>query len=237
MQLTYTIKDKIGWIELSNPPYNTLTEPVFADRQELHDFLNEPTIKAVIVKGKGRHFCAGADLKQLREQVDATGFAALLDEGKTLLNMISTATVPVIALISGSCMGAGLELALACHFRYATTTALLGLPESERDLLPGFGGTVRAQQVMGRGRALSLILSGKLISGMEAFEMGLVDCTTAPKDLEKEGLTFLRSLTVGRPPELIRAIMTAIHNGERMPKDEALREETSLFCEMARRHR
>lgn len=234
MRIDYTVQGGIGRISLVNPPHNTLTRPDFADPGELRTFLEEPTLRAVIVAGAGRHFSAGADVGELRRQAARPReLARALDRGKFLLDMISGATVPVLALIRGSCLGAGLEIALACHFRFAAATAMIGFPETEHGLMPGLGGSVFAAEIP-RGALVELILSGRLIGAPEALTLGLVDRVAPAAELEKMAANYLDALTAGRPPRLIRAVMEAVHNGRRLPVGEALRRETELFCRVVR---
>lgn len=238
MRLLYDMKDGLGTIRLSNPPHNRLTHPVFADRSELTGFLAEPGLKAVMVTGDGRNFCAGADLDALGKQVRREGrLAALLDEGKALLEILRAAPVPVMAVIRGSCLGAGLEIALACHFRFASEHAMLGFPETEQGLMPGFGATAGQGQPGRRGAMLELILSGRMVSGEEARALGLVDWSGPTSLLESEAVRFLEGLTRDRAPYLIRAVMESLRNASELPRPEALRRESLLFCEVARRSR
>jgi enoyl-CoA hydratase len=234
MKVTYDIDGPVGRITLANPPTNTLTHPAFADEEEMARFLAAPSLKAVIVAGEGRHFSAGADLDSLRAQArDAAGLAEALGRGKALLDRIRFAPVPVIAAIRGSCLGAGLEIALACHFRVAAESAMLGFPESEQGLIPGLAGTL-ADSVR-RGALVRLVLSGGLVSGQEALALGLVDRAVPVRAVEREARALADSLTGRRSAELVHAAMASIGNAGRMPRDEALRRETELFCELARR--
>lgn len=233
MNVTYSSDGPVGRVTLSNPPSNTLTHPAFADGKELARFLTMPELKAVIVSGAGRHFCAGADLAALRAQArDTAGLAEALAEGKALLDLIRFAPVPVIAAIRGSCLGAGLEIALACHFRVAAATAMLGFPESELGLIPGLAGTL-AESVR-RGALVRLVLGGGMVSGTEALGLGLVDRAVPVRDVEREAGALAESLTGRRAAELVHAAMTSVHNASRMPREDALRRETELFCGLAR---
>lgn len=235
MNVTYSTDGSLGTITLSAPPQNRLCHPVFADITELSTFLATPEIKAVTIRGEGSHFCAGADVGTLRDQArDPEQLASWLAHGKTLLQAISGATVPVLALLRGSCLGAGLEIALACHFRYASESAVLGFPETELGLMPGFGGTSAAPSLISRGAVVELILSGRMVRAPEAFDLGLVDRVLPTREIEAEAVSFLRSLTDSRPAALIRAAMESIRNGQRLPREEALRRETELFAELAR---
>jgi enoyl-CoA hydratase len=232
--LTYHQDGAVGWITISNPPYNALTHPVFAELQELQHFLATPSLKCAILTGEGRHFCSGADVEAMRDQArDPEGFRPQLDLGKALLNEITFATVPILAMIRGSCLGAGLEIALACHFRIASENAILGFPETEHNIMPGFGGPVLAYEQKVRRPLLELILSGRMLSGKDAFDAGFVDQVVLTSKLQASSVEFLHSLTANRSHVLIRAVMESLGNARRLPRQDALARETELFCQLA----
>jgi enoyl-CoA hydratase len=233
MQFHYHTTGSIGRITMVNPPTNALVHPVFADQEELRFFLNDRELKAVILRGEGRHFCSGADPESFADSFrDAQTLQDALQSAKELLQLISFAPIPVAAMISGSCLGGGLEIALACHFRFAAKTAMFGFPECGHALMPGMGGTLASRQLLPR-HLIDLILSGRMIGATEALQIGLVDFVSPAKKIEEEAIRFLEALTANHPPKLIRAVMRSIHNGRRMSMEEALAEETRLFCELA----
>lgn len=189
----------------------------------------------MVLKGAGRHFSAGADLDELeRLKGDMERFAEELDKGKALLSAIAFSPVPVVAAIRGSCLGAGLEIAMAAHFRVASENAILGYPESDHGLIPGLGGTATTPEVVPRHVVIDLMLSGRLIDAGEALTLGLVDRVIPTPDLDSEARQFLANLVKRRPPRIVNAIMKAIHNARRLPREVALREEGALFLEVAR---
>lgn len=236
MKLEYHVEDEIGTIVLSNPPQNTLLRPAFEDRSTLESFFDRRELKGVIIKGAGRHFSAGADLEELERLMssDEARLEEELDQGKALLSVISFAPVPVVAAIRGSCLGAGLEIAMAAHFRISSENAILGFPESSLGLIPGLGGTAMTPEVLPPSVAIEMMLSGRMLDGPEALKLGLVDEVAKTRDLEARARKFLSNLVSRRPTHVIRAIMTAIHNARRLPRDEALLREGALFLEVAR---
>jgi enoyl-CoA hydratase len=235
MKLEYRTDGSLGWITLSNPPYNNLTHPVFADQNHLTEFLASPDLKAVILKGKGRHFCGGADLDVLRAQMEnPDALADAMNHGKSLLKAVAFAPIPLLAMVKGSCLGGGLEIALACHFRFASENAMFGFPEAENALMPAFGGSVFTNNVVSRQSVIDLMLSGRMVRSNEALEIGLIDRVLPTSKLETAATKFLGSLTDERSPTLIRSVMESIHNGRRLSIDEALRRETELFCRVLR---
>jgi enoyl-CoA hydratase len=235
MRIDYTTQGGLGRIELHNPPDNALDSPAFEDEARLCGFLAREDLKAVVVRGFGRNFSSGADLGALRESTRGAPeqLETALSKGKRLLEAIRYADLPVIAEIRGACLGGGLEIALSCHFRFASANAMLGFPEVERGLMPGLGGTLLSQAGVRRGPAIELLLSGRMIRGDEAAELGLVDAAMKTAELSERTETFARALTANRTRAQIRNVMTAAHNAVRLDRERALAEETRLFLELA----
>ncbi|MEN8190005.1 MAG: enoyl-CoA hydratase/isomerase family protein, partial [Thermodesulfobacteriota bacterium] len=196
--------------------------------------LNQPSLKAVLFRGRGRHFSAGADLASLEGLArEPQQFQEALTRGKELLQLIDLSPVPTLAMINGSCLGAGLELALRCHFRFSSPNAMFGFPEAELGLMPGFGGTLVDDRLR-RAKRIELCLSGRLIGADEALEIGLIDRIAAKKELARAAEDFLSGLVQERSSKQIRAILTSINNGRLLSQDEALRRESALFCSLVR---
>ncbi|NCF54986.1 MAG: enoyl-CoA hydratase, partial [Planctomycetia bacterium] len=144
-------------------------------REVFEEISNDTSVRAVILTGAGdRAFVAGADIQQLADQ-DAIEARERALKGQSAFNAIERCGKPVIAMINGFALGGGCELALACHLRYASAKAKIGLPEVTLGIIPGYGGTQRLQRIIGRGRALELILTGEHISADKAYELGLVN--------------------------------------------------------------
>ncbi len=235
--VTFDRGGALGVLTLASPPQNLLTSPAFCEPDRLRDFLSSPDLTGVLVRGEGRHFCGGADLARLAEQAqDPAALARDLDRGKLLLDALRFAPVPVVAAIRGQCLGAGFEIALACHFRVASTGAMVGFPESTHGLLPGLGGTLLAAGREHRA-AIDLVVSGRLVESEEALALGLVDRVVSTAKVEEAAEAMLAALVAEKPPALVHALMEALHNARRLPREEALRRETALFCELLRRSR
>lgn len=235
--VTFDRRGALGIVTLASPPQNLLTSPVFCEPDRLRDFLASPDLTGVLLRGEVRHFCGGADLDRLAEQAkDPARLAQDLDQGKRLLDALRFAPVPVVAAIRGQCLGAGFELALACHFRVASTGSMVGFPESTHGLLPGLGGTLLASGREHRA-AIDLVLSGRLVDSEEALALGLVDRVVETARVEEAAEAMLASLVGEKSPALVHTLMEALHNARRLPREEALRRETALFCELLRRSR
>ncbi len=237
MKVESEVSGALVVVTLDGPSANILRPPAFDEpTQRIGELLAEPELKGLILRGAGRHFCAGADRDALARMLadDEDGLTQELDAGKALVAELTWATIPTVAMIRGSCLGGGLEIALACHFRVASENAMLGFPESTLGLIPGLGGTIMAPEVLSRRVAMDLLLSGRTVSGSEALELGLVDLAVPTRKLEESTRGFLESLVGRRSPQVVRAVLTSIHNARRLPRDEALRAEGELFLEVAR---
>lgn len=141
-------------------------------------------IKAIIITGSGtKAFVAGADIKEFY-QFDVVQGAALSAKGhQTLFDLVDNLSTPVIGAINGFALGGGLELAMSCHFRLASDNAKLGLPEVTLGVIPGYGGTQRLAHLVGKGRAMEMIMTAKMISAEDALNYGLVNQVTSQEEL------------------------------------------------------
>jgi enoyl-CoA hydratase len=235
MKILYSVENAIGHIVLSDPPYNYLPEPEFEKPDILREFLSQEELKGAIVSGEGKHFCGGADMERLAKLAkNPSALKESMEKGKQLLDILRYAVVPVVAAIRGSCLGGGLEIALACHFRFAAKSAMFGFPESQQLIMPGLGGTIFSQEVACRRHVIDLAVSGRMIGADEAIVFGLVDRCCETKNVVAEAKLFLDQITADRPQALVRSIMTSIHNARTLPLEEALRRETELFCACAK---
>jgi len=226
--------DGIGTLVLSNPPHNTFNEPLFAERSTVEGILHHPGQKALILQGEGRHFSHGADPVRLREQLREPAFQRELDGGKALLSLFAAASVPLLALVRGGCLGAGLEIALCCHFRFAASSSLFGFPEVELGLVPGFGGPLFLDGVATRRAAVDLLLSGRMIGAAEAHGLGIVDRVCTAAALDQSAREYLQALVGKRTVSQVRAVMESLNNARRLPLADALQRETELFMGVAR---
>ena len=145
---------------------------------------DDQAIGVILLTGQGeKSFVAGADIKEFVTFSIAQGGELAYSGQESLFNLIENLSKPVIAVINGYALGGGLELAMACHLRVAATGALFGLPEVSLGLIPGYGGTQRLAQLVGKGRANELIFTAGMISAEEAWRIGLVNHIVSPEDL------------------------------------------------------
>jgi enoyl-CoA hydratase len=226
----------IAWLLLDRPPRNELPDPVFADPDQLAACLHAPGVKAAVLSGSGRHFSAGADLEALRRQLrelSPEAFRRRLEQGHAVLTALANAPVPVLAAIRGACLGAGLEIALACHFRIAARTALFGLPEVDHGFVPGFAAALWLRDLLPRGACIQTLLRGGVFGAEEARDLGLIDAVVEVQELLPRAQERLGELTANRTCAQIQAVMRAVTAARELPCREALRLEAEEFCRLA----
>lgn len=211
MKFRYTKENAIGKVAFADTPFNGFPKTAFMDVRALADFLGAPGIKAAIIEGFGLCSSSGGD---------------------RLIGVLQRATVPIMALIRGSCGGVGLEIAMACHFRYCADDALIEFPEPENKNQLGFIGSGSLASVLGRGKAIELMVSGRSLDAAEASELGLVDRIFRGKELEAQAIRFLRGLVEERTEQQVRSIVASIHNAQSMERTEALRHEIRMFLDL-----
>src|SRR5690606_36532661 len=148
---------------------------------------------------------AGADIGELAQMGPIDG-VRISREGQSTFRMIETSPKPVVGVINGFALGGGLELALACHVRIASTRAKFGLPEVKLGIIPGYGGTIRRPRLVGRGRALEMILTGEMIDAQEAFRIGLVNRVTEPDVLVDTARDLARKMAANGPIAIALAL-------------------------------
>jgi enoyl-CoA hydratase len=192
------------------------------------DLKHDANVRVVILTGAGdRSFVAGADINELAAQTPVAG-RERARAGQHVFDIIENLGKPVIAAINGFALGGGCELAMACTLRVAADTAKLGQPEINLGLLPGYGATQRLPRLVGRGRALELMLTGAPVDAAEAFRVGLVNKVVPAADL----LSTVRSLAsalAAKAPIATAFILDAVNQGLEMPFGEACVHEATLF--------
>jgi enoyl-CoA hydratase len=224
----------IGVLSINNPPANLIEEPEFIGKEQIEMILNDNTLKGIIIKGTGHHFSAGADMDKLRTMVrDEALLYKKISEGKDLIRIIENMDIPVIAAIKGVSFGAGLEIALACHIRICSENALFAFPETNHGIMPGLGGTVMLTKLIGVGKSAEIILTGEIVNAQKALDMNLVSHVVPVKDLMVFSLNLLERMTSDREIDVIRSVMKSIHNSLTLSFENALEEETKLFCSLA----
>lgn len=174
--ITCDIENDIALLQINNPPANELSSKVINELSNTLDLLAEKkNVKVIIITGKGRVFCTGVDINEIVEIKSIGDSQEFRLRGRGLVNKMLNLQKPLIAAINNVCLGGGLELAMACHIRVATVNARLGLPEITFGILPGFGGIRLLTGLVGRGKAIEMILTGEKVLAKDIKEFGLVN--------------------------------------------------------------
>jgi enoyl-CoA hydratase len=224
------IREPIAVLTLNRPKVlNALNAATFHElNKALAELIANPAVRAILLTGSGeKAFAAGADIQELA-QISAIDGQALALSGQHLFDRIESCGKPVIACVNGFALGGGCELALACTFRIASETAKFGQPEVKLGLLPGYGGSQRLPRLVGKGAALKLLLTGEMISALEALRIGLVEEVVAPDQLLARGEQIALTIA-GQAPLAVEKCLEAVHAGYDMPLRQALDLEASLF--------
>jgi enoyl-CoA hydratase len=208
---------------------NAINAPTLdALRRAILDLQGDDTVRVVVLTGAGeKAFVAGADIHELAAQTPTSGREHAL-AGQHVFDLVENMGKPVIAAINGYALGGGCELAMACTIRIAADTARIGLPEITLGILPGYAGTQRLARLVGKGKALELVLTGTPVTADEAARIGLVNRVVPASEL----MTAVRTLAVQlakQPPIAVRYILSAINKGLEMPFAEACVFEATLF--------
>src|SRR6185503_10876089 len=197
-------------------------------RRVMLDFRQDESVRAIVVTGAGeKSFVAGADINELAVQTPTGGREHALT-GQHVFDVIENMGKPVIAAINGYALGGGCELAMACTLRIAADTARLGQPEVALGLIPGYAGTQRLARLVGKGRAMEMVLTGAPIAAAEALRIGLVTRVVPASDLMTETRKLAAQLAVNAPVAM-RYIINAVNKGLEMPFAEACQYEATLF--------
>jgi enoyl-CoA hydratase len=185
-------------------------------------------VRAVILTGSGeKAFVAGADIAELSRMGPIDGVQVSRD-GQDTFRMLERLPKPVIAAVNGFALGGGLELAMACHVRLASSKAKFGLPEVKLGIIPGYGGTVRLPRLVGRGSALELMLTGDMIDAAEAFRIGLVNRVEEPDALLDAARSMAKKMAANGPVAIALAL-EAVDRGMSTTIDDAQLLESRLF--------
>ena len=223
-------EDGIATVTVSRPEkLNAIDRDTMADLETAFEYVqNEPNVRGLIVTGEGpKAFVAGADIRELAD-IDALQAARLSTAGQNTFRRLELMRKPSVAAINGFALGAGLELALACTLRVAAPEAKLGLPELKLGLIPGYGGTQRLARLVGRARALELLLTGDRIDAQEAWRIGLVNRLVPAETLLNEARELLGSILANAPIAVALA-MDAVDVGISCGQEEGLRFESAAF--------
>ena len=209
----------VATVTINTPPANTLSAKTLRELSTAFDSIEgDDAIRVVIITGAGQYvFIGGADINEFVEFAgDSAQARAAMKRGADFFARIETFRKPVIAAINGVCAGGGCELAMACDLRIMGETAKIGQPEIKLGIIPGWGGTQRLPQLVGRGRALMLMFSGDMISAAEAARIGLVNEAVPDNQVLAKAKNVARMLSMQAPLALAaikRAVKTGLDEG------------------------
>lgn len=205
----------IATVTINRPKkLNAINDEVLNELDEVFQKIQgDETIRGVLITGAGdKAFVAGADIKELRELNKQTGRKAS-QKGQHIFQSIENTTKPVIAAVNGYALGGGAELAMACHLRIAGKNAVFGLPETGLGLIPGYGGTQRLARIVGRTRALEMILTAGQVKAEEALQMGLVN-SIAEGDPVQDSRILFKKIFQNAPVAIQNAIKAVYQSGD-----------------------
>lgn len=172
----FEIHDEIAYLILDTPPANSMSDLFFKKLTDItKKCFDGLDVKGMIVYGQGRHFSSGAIIPEITSVCQSECALEILHEHAESFRRIENLPFPVVAAISGCCIGSGLELALSCHYRIAAERSVFSLPESTFGLIPGCGGSVRLTQITTVAKAIELLISGRTFLADEALEAGIID--------------------------------------------------------------
>lgn len=218
-------------LTIDHPPVNALNqETVNALADALEKAENDPETRVIIITGAGKIFVAGADLEELAEWNERAALENV-SHVKTMMSMLRNCPKPVIAAINGMAAGGGLELAMACDIRIAQAGVHMGLPEVTLGVLPGAGGTQMLPRLIGPGKALELMLTGRLISASQALELGLIDAVTEEKSALDQALELAEAMA-GNAPLAMAGIKASVWATLSTPLEEGLVNESRQFARL-----
>lgn len=223
-----TKEGAIGIVQLNRPKVlNALNFEVMSELVSgLEELDREAAVKVMILTGGERAFAAGADLAEMSQ---ATPVELMLGRRFELWDRISKISKPIIAAVSGYCLGGGNELAMNCDLIVASETATFGQPEINVGIIPGAGGTQRLPRVVGKYKAMEMILTGKSISADEAYRIGLVNHVVPPESLMEEAKKIATDIA-SKPPISIRSAKEAILKAQDTTLEVGLEFERKAFC-------
>jgi enoyl-CoA hydratase len=228
--LLFDLADGVARVTINRPDkLNALNATVIGELADAASQIErDDGVRGVIVTGAGsKAFVAGADIAELASQGPFDGKARAL-AGQQMMRRLERCGKPVIAAVNGFALGGGCELAMACHIRLASESARFGQPEVKLGLGPGYGGTVRLPRLVGKARALELLLTGTMIDAQEAWRIGLVNRVVAGDRLLDEADALLRSI-LEQGPLAVRSVLECVETGYDLSVDEALLLEANHF--------
>lgn len=230
INLLCEIKEGVATVTINRPKVlNTLNAETVGELEDVFsDLRDNANVRAVIITGAGdRAFSAGADVNELAA-LTTVETKEFMNRGQAVFHKVENLGKPTLAAINGYAVGGGLELAMACTLRIASEKAKLGQPEIILGIIPGYGGTQRLPRLIGKAKAMEMILTGDAIDAAEAHRLGLVNRVVPPEELIAEAEKLVKTI-LSRGPLAVAYALEAINKGLDMPLAEAIAFEGSLM--------
>ena len=229
----FTVTNNVATFSINDAPWNLMSlEYIDRLEEQLPDVLADDDIRAMVFTGEGLdHFSAGMNLKQIPQGIKRAGSPeAFFEQRHRVLDSIENGGTPAIATLFGYCLGGGLELPLACHFRIAADTgARIGLPEMDLGSVPAWGGSARLPRTVGRAYALDMILRGRNVDGPEALRMGLVTEVLPLADLKARAQALGEELA-SQPRQAVKSMLEVIVGHETKTLDQSMADEAAAVA-------
>ncbi|KTD62794.1 enoyl-CoA hydratase/isomerase family protein [Legionella shakespearei] len=206
------------------------TEVLHALEELFHSAKTNPKVKALLITGNGKAFCAGADINRLAECTAQSGYEFAC-QGQEVFRLLETMGKPSLSAVNGFAFGGGCELAISTTLRIASNKAMFGQPEVKLGVIPGYGGTQRLARLVGKGRAMDLCLTGRFIDAATALNWGLVSEVVEPEQLIEQGKNILKGI-LSMAPLAVAGVMEVIDHGYDLSLTEALHLEAIHFAKV-----
>jgi enoyl-CoA hydratase len=229
--ISTSFSNSILTITINRPEkLNALNKTVISELESIiQDCYSNNEVHGLIITGSGnKAFIAGADISEFKELSKEEGIA-LAQKGQKIFKLIEELPKPVIAAVNGFALGGGCELAMCCHIRLASTNAKFGQPEVNLGIIPGYGGTQRLTQLVGKGKSLELILSGNIIDANEALAIGLVNHVYEPDQLIQQAEKLMQTILTKSPQAISKSIQAV--NAFYQKEIDGFKKEVELFGE------
>jgi enoyl-CoA hydratase/carnithine racemase len=225
------IENHILTLSINNPPHNYLPGRFFLELDEGYQQMTDDDIHAVIITGSSKVFSKGADIHEFMENQEAITDEMLL-YGNEVFNRIEQLDKPVIAAISGACLGGGFELALCCNFRLCSEKSRLGLPEVSIGVIPGLGGIQRLTRLTGQAKALELVLLGEMISAQKALSLHIVNRVFPKENFLNHVNIFVKTILSAKK-EAIQAVISLARLQWSVSEKEQILNSARQFLDLA----
>lgn len=227
--LSWKVEEGVAIVTIQRPPANALSRGLILEVDEMLDAVeNDDAIRVIVLHGEGRFFSAGADIKEFTEVSSGEEFTKLATSGQEVFERMEKFSKPVIAAIHGAALGGGLELAMACHIRYVSKDAKLGLPELQLGLIPGFAGTQRLPRYVGVAKAAEMLFTSEPITGTEAVQSGLATRAFEADELLQKSIEIAKKIAL-KSPVTLKATIEMLQFGKHQAYYDGVKAEAESF--------